>query len=140
MTNMVKILVVEDEAAIADLMATVLRGAGCDVQVAKSGRAGLEQAIEEKFDLITLDLNLGDADGFEICRELKQRHISYRTPIVFVTGNVARDSRQKAMAYGAADYITKPFQVEDFLARISSVAKGRFPQAEFFAPDEGPQL
>lgn len=123
MTDKAKILVVEDEVVVANLMATMLRYAGFDVQVATSGREGMEQATENKFDLITLDLDLGDADGFEIFCDLKQRHISYRTPIVFVTGRASDQCRQQAMDLGAADFIAKPFDFADFKARITSAVQ-----------------
>ncbi len=118
-----KILVVEDDADTAQVMAELLTRAGCKVWVATHGRQGLELATEEKFDLISLDAMLPDLDGLEICHELKQRHISHRTPIVFVSGRDCPEYRQRALELGAADFIDKPFQAPDFIARISSAIK-----------------
>lgn len=125
-----RILVVEDDREFAKLMAASFQGIGCDVQLAFTGRDGLERATEEKFDLITLDVNLPDVNGFEICRELKQRHISYRTPIVFVAGRATEEDRNRAFELDAVEFIEKPFQLRDFLARISA-ATGR----QFSLPD-----
>jgi DNA-binding response OmpR family regulator len=120
MANKAKILVVEDEAAVAGLMSLLLMRAGYDVQTAFTGQAGMELATTRKFDLIMLDINLPGLNGLELCRELKQRHLSNRTPIVFVTGNTAKEDRQKAFDLGAADFIEKPFDARDFLSRIPS--------------------
>ncbi len=108
---------------VAMMMVFLLHRAGCDVQVAANGHAGMKLATQEKFDLITLDVDLPDVNGFEICRELKQRHISYRTPIVFVSGRTDEESRHRARELGAADFIEKPFQADDLISRISSCIK-----------------
>jgi len=79
-----KILIVEDDTPVAMMMVHVLSRAGCDVRVANTGQKGMELARENKFDLITLDVDLPDISGFEICSELKQRHLSCHTPIVFI--------------------------------------------------------
>ena len=118
-SNTVKILVLEDEVVVGNMMASMLRHAGFHVEVANSGQRGMEYAREEKFDLITLDLDLGDVDGFEVFRELKQRHISYRTPVVFVSGQATDRFRQRALELGAADFVAKPFELTDFITRIS---------------------
>lgn len=115
-----KILVVEDDADTARIMTELLKSAGCQVWVAAHGRQGLELALEEKFDLISLDAALPDLDGLVICRELKQRHLSHRTPIVFVSGRKNPEYQQRAYVLGAVDYIEKPFQAPDFIARIAS--------------------
>ena len=77
-------------------------------------------ASEKKFDLITLDLDLSDINGFEICSELKQRHFSRHTPIVFVSDHATIEDQQHGLELGAADYITKPFDASDFVSRILS--------------------
>jgi DNA-binding response OmpR family regulator len=118
-----KILIVEDDTPLAMMMVHVLSSAGCDVQVASTGENGLELAKENKFDLITLDIDLPDIDGFQICRELKQRHISHRTPVVFVTGRPCKQDIQRGLELGAADYIAKPFVGVDLVSRLLSHVK-----------------
>jgi DNA-binding response OmpR family regulator len=80
----------------------------------------MELATTRKFDLITLDVDLPGINGFEVCRELKQRWISHRTPIIFLSGNAIEERRAMAFEFGAVDFIGKPFLVEDFLERIAS--------------------
>lgn len=125
MKEKAKILVVEDETAVADMMAAMLTHAGCEVQTAHRGDSGLEIAKEEKFDLITLDVDLPGLDGFEIYLELKQRHISYRTPVVFVSGFATPENLERAFKLGANDFIEKPFKLEQFISRISSCIKSK---------------
>jgi len=102
------------------MMVHVLSHAGCDVLVASTGKKGLELAQENKFDLITLDVDLPDLSGFEICRELKQRHHSRHVPIVFISERPCEKDRQRSLELGAGDYITKPFFAVDFTSRILS--------------------
>ena len=83
----------------------------------------MELAQENKFDLITLDVNLPDANGFEICSELKQRHISRHTPIIFISARQEKEDLQKGLELGAADYITKPFDPAGFVPRLLSHVK-----------------
>lgn len=122
----VKVLVVEDDVPVAKLMAEVLVRVGCEVRMVTSGRQGLELATEERFDIITLDVGLPDLDGFAICQELKQRHISYQTPVIFVAARSALESRPRALELGARDFIEKPFQVDDFISRIGAAAGKTF--------------
>ena len=118
-----KILIVEDELPVALFMVALLTHAGCEVEVAPTGKKGMELAQENRFDLITLDVDLPDANGFEICRELKQRHISRHTPIVFISGRVCEGDQQRGRDVGAADYIIKPFAALDFARRLLSHIK-----------------
>jgi DNA-binding response OmpR family regulator len=121
-----KILIIEDDTPVAMMMVNVLSRAGCDVRVANTGQKGMELARENKFDLITLDVDLPDISGFEICSELKQRHLSYHTPIVFVSGRPCENDRQRGLDLGAVDYITKPFDARDFVSRLlSQVGRAR---------------
>jgi len=135
MSEKIKILVVEDEPAVATLMTFLLARAGYDVETAFTGRSGLELATTRRFNLITLDVDLPGINGFEICRELKQRWISHRTPIIIFSGNNLEERRATAFELGAVDFIGKPFQVEDLLGRIASHAKGEPGQSNVF--DEG---
>ena len=120
MKDKVKILVVEDEMPVALMMVFLLTRVGYDVTTATNGKKGIELASRTRFDVITLDMDLPDIKGFEVCNELKQRHISRNTPIVFVTGQPLEGNRQRALELGAADYIEKPFEASDFVFRIAS--------------------
>ena len=124
MNRKARILIVEDDTPLAMMMVHVLSRAGCDVQVASTGKKGLELAQANRFDLITLDIDLPGISGLEICRELKQRHLSRNTPVVFVTGRLAEQDMQRGLEVGAVDYITKPFGVE-FASRILSHFKAK---------------
>jgi two-component system alkaline phosphatase synthesis response regulator PhoP len=82
MSAKTKILIVEDDTPLAMFMMNVLSRVGCEVQVAHTGKKGLELAQDNRFDIITLEIGLPDLDGLEICREIRQRHISRNTPVV----------------------------------------------------------
>jgi putative two-component system response regulator len=120
MTDKTKILIVEDDTPLAMMMVSLLHQAGCDMMIANTGEKGMQLAHENKFDLITLDVDLPDINGFKICHELKQRHHSRRTPIIFISGRLCEKDRQHGLELGAVDYITKPFFAEDFASRILS--------------------
>ena len=120
MSEKKRILVVEDETPVALMMVFLLSRVGYNVTTARTGQEGMRLATTTQFDLITLDVNLPDLKGFDICRELKQRHISYRTPTIFVTGRPDEENRQLAFELGAVDYIEKPFEASDFVFRIAS--------------------
>ena len=120
MPTKVRILIVEDETSVAQMMARLLERAGCSVRVADTGEQGLELALENRFDLITLDVDLPGMTGLTILQELRQRHISRRTPVVMISGRATEDDRRHALELGATDYITKPFPAADFISRIMS--------------------
>lgn len=132
MSNKAKILVVEDELQLAFLMTNVLTRIGCEVETAFTGKKAMELASETKFDLITLDIGLPDVSGLEVCSELKERHISRNTPIIFVTAKPCVTDIQEGMKRGAVDYITKPFEVTDFVYRIILHAKAKTSHATDF--------
>ena len=115
-----KVLVVESEIPTAMMVTSLLTQAGFDVRVAAKGRKGLEIAQEQKFDLIVLETVLPDLSGPKICAELKQRHISYRTPVVFLSNQRGDKYRERALELGAVDFIEKPFKAKDFISRILS--------------------
>ena len=118
-----RILIVEDDTPAAMMMVHVLSRAGCEVLVANTGEKGMELAQENKFDLIALDIELPDIGGFEICSELKQRHLSCHTPIVFISGQPSEKNQQHGLDLGAVDYIIKPFGAQDIVRRLLSYTK-----------------
>ena len=125
MTGKTRILIVEDDMPLALLMVRVLAQAGCDVQFARNGKKGMEMAQEQKFDLIALDVQLPDT--FEMCRDLKQRHISRRTPVIFISASSRQEDMAEAKKQGAVDCITKPFDVTDLMYKVGQVCRPATP-------------
>ena len=113
-----KVLIVDNEIPTAMLMVSLLTQAGFNVEATAKGRKGMEMAGQQKFDLIVLETDLPDLSGYKICAELKQRHISCRTPIVFLSKRHGDEYREEALELGAADFIEKPFEAKDFISRI----------------------
>jgi DNA-binding response OmpR family regulator len=120
MSDKKRILVVEDETPLACWMISVLTQIGCDVEAARTGKRAMELATENQYDLITLDIGLPDVSGFVVCVELKQRHISRHTPIVFISASSREEDRQQSLKLGAVDYIEKPFDPRNFVGRLLS--------------------
>ncbi|MGH7991056.1 MAG: response regulator transcription factor, partial [Limisphaerales bacterium] len=113
-----KILIIEDDVPVAEMAVILLTQAGCHVSVAHTGKEGMRLAQETRFDLITLDIDLPDSDGYQVCREIKQRHFSRHTPIIFMSGRSLEEDIQRGLELGAVDYIPKPFGASDFVRRI----------------------
>lgn len=107
-----KILIVEDETSVAMTMRFLLGLAGCEAEIAATRVRAIQMAQSGSFDLITLDINLQGANGYEICQELKKDTRLRDTPIVFVSGRCSLEDQQRGLEAGAADYITKPFGIE----------------------------
>jgi DNA-binding response OmpR family regulator len=123
MKDKVKILVVEDEMPMAMMMVHILHHAGCEAEAAWSGEKALQLAQTMEFDLVTLDISLPGMNGFEICQRLKELPHLRDTPIVFVSGRLDGENRRLAFQAGAADFIEKPFQAQDFLARVLTLVE-----------------
>lgn len=121
----IRILVVEDDTPLAMMMVFALTHAGCDVDAVHTGKKGLELAREHRFDLITLDIKLPDINGFDLCSELKQRHISRSTPIIFIFASPAPEDIAESKKRGAVDYITKPFDMTDLIYRVIFQCQGK---------------
>jgi DNA-binding response OmpR family regulator len=117
---MQKILVVDDEPAVTNLLTYNLRKAGYEVLSAADGHAGLELASRARPDLILLDLMLPGVAGLEVCRELRR---TSAVPVIMVTALGEEIDRVVGLEVGADDYITKPFSVRELLARIKAVLR-----------------
>ena len=109
MTVKPKILVVDDQMAVALMMVFLLTQAGCDVEMALNGAKALQLAQTEIFDLITLDIDMPGVNGFVLFQSLKQIPHLKDTPMIFVSGNSTIENQQRALDLGAADFIEKPF-------------------------------
>jgi len=122
------LLLVEDESRVADFLERGLRAEGYQVTVAREGREGLSLARSYSFDLILLDLMLPDMSGLAVCQELRATGV--RTPILILTALDTAENKIKGLRLGADDYLTKPFDVEELLARIEALIRRSqgFPQ------------
>jgi len=119
----IKILIVEDEPSVAMTMRFLLGLAGCEAEIASTRARAIQLAQSGSFSLITLDINLQGANGYDICRELRENSRLRDTPIVFVSGNCNLEDQQRGLDAGAADYITKPFETFEFAPRLLSHIK-----------------
>jgi two-component system OmpR family response regulator len=122
-----RILVVDDEPSITDLLSTALRYMGYDVATARTGSAALDSAAGNPPDLIVLDVMLPDIDGFEVCRRL--RADGDFVPVIFLTAREGEDDRVTGFIRGGDDYVTKPFSLEELTLRIGALLR-RTKQAE----------
>jgi len=118
-----RLLVVEDDANILELLSASLRFAGFGVTTATSGSAAVDAARAERPDLIVLDVMLPDLDGFEVIRKL--RGGGTRTPVVFLTARDTTEDKIRGLTLGGDDYVTKPFSLEELTARIRAVSSSR---------------
>ena len=120
------VLLVEDEARVADFVLRGLRAEGWTVTHASDGETGLELARQDRFDVIVLDLMLPGLPGQDFCRKLRARR-DY-TPILILSALDALDERVEGLRIGADDYMVKPFEFDELIARIEALARrsGRF--------------
>ena len=114
---MSKILIIEDEDAIAELEKDYLELSGFEVEVANDGKTGLQKALNNEFDLIVLDLMLPGVDGFEICRQVREQK---NIPIVMVSAKKDDIDKIRGLGLGADDYMTKPFSPSELVARVKA--------------------
>ena len=116
-----RILVVEDDALLAEGLTSVLTRAGHAVDHATTGRHADLLLVDEQFDLVVLDVGLPDIDGFEVLRRLRLRHLS--TNVLVLTARDAVEDRVRGLDLGADDYLTKPFSVTEFEARVRALLR-----------------
>ena len=115
---MSKILIIEDEEAIADLEKDYLELSGFDVEIATRGDVGLEKALKEEYDLIILDLMLPEVDGFDICRQVREEK---NIPIIMVSAKKDDIDKIRGLGLGADDYMTKPFSPSELVVRLKNL-------------------
>ena len=124
-----KILIVDDEKAIVDILTLNLRMEGYDTICAYDGQRGLELALSDRPDLILLDVMLPYMDGFSVCKQF--RETDTLTPVIMLTAREEEQDLVYGLELGADDYITKPFSVRELLARIkTNIRRGRGLDAE----------
>ena len=114
---MSRILIIEDEEAIADLEKDYLELSGFEVKISNKGDEGLQTAMSQEFDLIVLDLMLPGMDGFEICKRIREEK---NIPIIMVSAKKDDIDKIRGLGLGADDYITKPFSPSEMVARVKA--------------------
>lgn len=117
---MTKILIVEDEQNLARFIELELKHEQYEVEIENDGQSGLDRALKYNFDLILLDLMLPNINGLEICRQIRQVQ---NTPIIMITAKSDTYDKVVGLDYGADDYIVKPFDIEELLARIRAMLR-----------------
>jgi two-component system response regulator VicR len=126
-----KILVVDDEPPIVDVLAYNLQRANYQVSIARDGEEALAKARQEQPDLIILDLMLPRLDGLEVCRALRRER---DVPIIMLTARDGEVDRVVGLELGADDYVVKPFSIRELMARVKNVLRRAAPRPEAFPP------
>ncbi len=121
MTSPAQLLVVDDEESLAEMLGTALRFAGYDVKLASGGIEALRAVKDDPPDLVVLDVNLPDLDGFEVCRRL--RRDGHEMPLIFLTARDAMADMRSGFHHGGDDYLTKPFSLEELGLRIDALLR-----------------
>ena len=116
-----RVLVTDDEDNIRFLLDAALRHFGFDVVLAANGREALGAVADDKPDLIVLDVMLPDLDGFEVCRRLRADGI--RVPVLFLTARDGTEEKVRGLTLGGDDYVTKPFSLEEVVARVRAILR-----------------
>jgi two-component system OmpR family response regulator len=120
-TAIARILVVDDEPYITDLLGAALRFEGFAVEVASTGTEAIAMAQRGRHDLVLLDVMLPDVSGTEVCRRLRAEGI--RTPVLFLTARDATEDKVAGLTVGGDDYVAKPFSLDELVARIHAVLR-----------------
>jgi DNA-binding NtrC family response regulator len=132
-----RILVMEDEANLANALKSILSEEGYEVDVAMTGRSALDQFQQKSFDLLVADLRLPDIDGMEVIKEVKRAQPD--TEVIVITGFSTVSSAVQAMKLGASDYLAKPFTDDEIKNIISSTLKKMEPEKEITSDEVVPQ-
>jgi two-component system phosphate regulon response regulator PhoB len=131
-----RILVVEDEADLADLVAFNLREEGHEVTIAPDGNTALAEIQRGRPDLVVLDVMLPDISGIEVCRRLRRKRETVRLPVIMLTAKTDEVDRVVGFEVGADDYVTKPFSPRELVLRVEAILRRTIPNADV----EGPQV
>ena len=118
---MKKVLIVEDDPDLVDLLKIHLNDLDCDLDIAMDGQTGLDKSLSGSFDLIILDIMLPKMDGLEVCRRLRAKEV--RSPILMLTARSEEIDKVLGLEMGADDYLTKPFSVREFIARVKAILR-----------------
>ncbi len=115
------ILVIEDDPSVRTLVKAVLEHNGNSVSTADTATEGEELAVDTDFDMIILDLGLPDGDGYEVCKNIRDQNVI--TPVLILSGEQETDVKVKCLKVGADDYLTKPFNTEELIARLDAIKR-----------------
>ena len=118
-----KVLLIEDEKHLAQALEEILRQENYDVDWFADGESGLSAGLTAQYDIIVLDIMLPKMNGFEVLRSLRQSNIA--TPVIMLTAKSELSDKVTGLDYGADDYLTKPFQTEELLARLRALSRRR---------------
>jgi len=118
-----KLLLVEDDPALAELIEYRFKGEGYDVRLTGDGDEALLLAAEDAPDLVLLDWMIGGTSGIEVCRRLRREKSTAHVPIIMLTARGAEDDRIRGLETGADDYVTKPFSPRELIARVAAVLR-----------------
>ena len=116
-----RVLIIEDEPAVADLLERAVREAAWAADLVRTGAAALEALAINEYDLAILDIGLPDIDGFEVCRRYRQK--GGKTPVLMLTARAGLGDRVTGLDAGADDYLPKPFAIEELMARLRALAR-----------------
>lgn len=128
MSEMSRILIVEDDPSLVELLRYNLETEGFDVSVARDGEGGMEAIAADDPDLVVLDWMLPNMSGIEICRQMRQRTATKTTPVIMLTAKGEESDRVRGLETGADDYIVKPFSPAELTARIKAVLRRAHPE------------
>ena len=115
---MKRILIIDDDSGVSETVSELLRKSSFDPLVASSGKQGIQVAAQAKPDLILLDVNMPEMDGYAVCKQLRQQPSTREIPIIMLTAEGGIENSVKGLDIGADDYIIKPFNMKDLMARI----------------------
>jgi DNA-binding response OmpR family regulator len=121
----VKILIIDDDRVLVDVLKDALSAEGFEIIVAFDGLSGIESVITQEPDMIVLDIRLPGIDGFEVCRKLKESPATAAMPVVILSGAGSPEYVSKALAIGIDDFIHKPFDASAMGARLRGIAHKR---------------
>ena len=116
-----RILVVDDDTIFRYLVKELLIEEGYDVDDAKNGKEGFEKAKQNRYDLIILDVNMPEMDGFETLNRIREDEDIFDTPVIMLTVRALTEDQLQGFEYGADDYLTKPFENETLLSRVRKI-------------------
>jgi putative two-component system response regulator len=114
------VLMVDDDPANLKVLQAILEGQGCRLLTARNGAAALSLAAQEKPDVILLDIMMPEMNGFDVCRRLKTAPTTFEIPVIFLSSPERTEDKVRGLEMGAVDYITKPFQPEEVIARVTT--------------------
>lgn len=122
-----KILIIEDEEYIQELLQYNLERNGYEIQIEGDGKAGMEKALSGEFDLILLDLMLPNVNGIEICQAIRRNKITLNTPVIMLTAKAEELDKVLGLEIGADDFVTKPFSIRELVARVKALLRRTSP-------------